>query len=207
MSNTKPSHFPACDYLVTKSDVAKCVLRSGKPLDEYLFFWDAEAKTFSTDENNLVIDFTGRASHTIRVGSHCMLKVGPCCVLHTGPYCIFQTDDKCKFYTGVGCVFQTGKDCTFKTKILGHIHSFPPPHFAGSRHGIGFASPGIIQCGCITNPVAWWRKNMVRCAEENGYTAEQTVEYQAYLDLLVLWAERVGWLKEKIKLLPFGGQK
>lgn len=46
-------------------------------------------------------------------------------------------------------------------------------------------SDGEIRSGCIKKPVAWWRENVLRCAEEYGYTPEQqqlarlAVEYVA----------------------------
>ena len=76
---------------------------------------------------------------------------------------------------------------------MSHSYPFPPLYFTGSRYWIGFAAPGIIRSGCIEKPIAWWRENIIRCAQEYKYTVAQQEEYQVYVELLIAWAEKFGW--------------
>ena len=165
---------------MNKSDVSQRVLKDGKPLDESLFQWDEKTNTFSSDACGLVVDFGAWSD------------------------CTFTTGSGCTFTTLSGCTFKTGSDCTFTTEygctwnIDDYEYPYPPMRFVGSRYWIGFARPGVIRSGCIEKPAVWWQENVRRCAEENGYTPEQQDEYAAYVDLLVAWAERFGWLEERI---------
>ena len=52
------------------------VTKNGQPLDSSLYTWDEETKTFYTDENNLVLDFTGIRFVTFRTGHNCTFKNG-----------------------------------------------------------------------------------------------------------------------------------
>ncbi len=83
------------------------VTQDGKKLDPRNYTWDEKTKTFSTKENNLVLDFSNWNGCTFKTGSHCTFK--------TGSHCTFKTDFCCTFYTGSCCTFTTGSDCTFKT--------------------------------------------------------------------------------------------
>ena len=67
------------------------ITKNGKPLDKKLYTFDEETKTFSSNENNLVLDFSDIEG------------------------CTFDTGFGCTFKTGFGCTFKTGFDCTFKT--------------------------------------------------------------------------------------------
>ena len=71
---------------MNKQEVQQRVLKNGKPLDLSLFEWNENAKTFSTTEDSLVIDF------------------------NEGYDCTFDTVDGCTFKTGAGCTFKTGEN-------------------------------------------------------------------------------------------------
>jgi hypothetical protein len=75
------------------------VTQFGKPLDPKLYKWDSEKKTFSTEESNLVLDFSNLHGVTFKTGNNCT----------------FNTSHKCTFETGFGCVFDTSYGCTFET--------------------------------------------------------------------------------------------
>lgn len=81
---------------MTKIEVQQRVLQFGKPLDLELFSWDEKTLVFSTNQTNLVIDFSGISGCTFKTGSGCTFK--------TGLHCTFDTGSHCTFNTGSGCV-------------------------------------------------------------------------------------------------------
>jgi len=100
---------------MNKLEVQRRVLQYGKPLDLDKFKWDEDTKTFSTSENNLVLDFRGIYNVTFNTGSFCTFKTGGYCIFKTGFDCTFKTGDYCTFDTGSYCTFDTGSYCIFKT--------------------------------------------------------------------------------------------
>ena len=60
------------------------VTQFGKKLSKDQYTWDERTKTFSTVENNLVLDFSEYNN------------------------CTFDTSDDCTFKTGYDCKFNTG---------------------------------------------------------------------------------------------------
>jgi len=99
------------------------VKRYGKELDPCFYSWDEKNSVFSTEENDLVLDFyggkgirfkTGYGCH-FQAGSNCSFKTGPCCTFKTGSNCTFNTGDSCTFNTGDSCNFETGDYCIFET--------------------------------------------------------------------------------------------
>lgn len=117
----------------TGNGITFSVTRNGKELDESLYTWDDWTSTFTTEECDLVIDFSGVDEVTFNVGRHCILKTGanctfktgfncafitgPYCTFNTGSRCTFDTGSYCTFNTGAGCIFKTGYDCTFETSM------------------------------------------------------------------------------------------
>jgi hypothetical protein len=93
--------------MLTKKEVQQRVLQNGKKLALSKFNWDAKVKSFSTRENNLVIDFKGI--------THCTFTTAWGCTFTTSWGCTFKTDSDCTFTTGWGCTFKTGAGCTFTT--------------------------------------------------------------------------------------------
>ena len=108
---------------MTKKEVQKKVSQNGEPLDLSKFEWDEKTNTFSSNEDNLVLDFnyvddctfdTG-SNCTFKTGSNCTFKTGSNCTLNTGSDCTFDTGFNCTFDTRSNCTFDTGSYCTFKT--------------------------------------------------------------------------------------------
>ena len=99
------------------------ITQKGKELDKSKYNWDETTKTLSTNENNLVIDFSDYSYCTFKTGYNCTFNTGYNCTFNTGAdctfttgsYCIFTTGYNCTFTTGSYCIFTTGADCTFKT--------------------------------------------------------------------------------------------
>ncbi len=76
---------------MNKLEVQKRVLQHGKPLDLDKFNWCEETKTFSSSENNLVIDFNGEDYCTLTTGNNCIFTTSSGCTFKTGDYCTFDT--------------------------------------------------------------------------------------------------------------------
>ena len=55
------------------------VTKNGEPLSKELYTWNEKAKTFSTNENGLVLDFTGIYNVTFNTGSACTFKTDKNC--------------------------------------------------------------------------------------------------------------------------------
>jgi hypothetical protein len=98
-----------------KKDVQSRVLQKGKKLALNKFSWGEKTKTFSSEENDLVIDFAGIDNCTFKTGYGCTFKTGYGCTFKTGFGCTFTTGSGCTFTTGFGCTFTTGFGCTFTT--------------------------------------------------------------------------------------------
>jgi hypothetical protein len=100
---------------LTKENIQTRVLQNGEQISLDKFNWDEKTRTFSSSENNLVLDFSDLSDCTFKTGSYCTFKTGSYCVFDTGSYCVFDTGYDCTFNTGYDCTFNTGYDCTFKT--------------------------------------------------------------------------------------------
>jgi hypothetical protein len=100
---------------MTKKEVQQRVLQNGKPLPLDKFEWDEKTKTFSSNENDLVLDFAGIGNCTFNTGDGCTFKTGSICTFKTGSICTFKTGSICTFDTGWYCTFKTGGNCTFDT--------------------------------------------------------------------------------------------
>ena len=91
------------------------VTQHGKDLDPSKYTWDDDTKTFSSSEDNLVLDFSDIDNCTFKTGDNCTFKTGYGCTFKTGSACTFDTGDNCTFKTGDNCTFKTGYSCTFDT--------------------------------------------------------------------------------------------
>jgi hypothetical protein len=100
---------------MNKLEVQKRVLKNGEPLSEDLFTWDGNTRTFSSEEDSLVLDFVEQTDCTFKTGWDCTFKTGSGCTFDTSSGCTFDTGSNCTFKTSSGCTFKTGWDCTFKT--------------------------------------------------------------------------------------------
>ena len=73
---------------LTKENIQKRVLQNGEQLSLDKFLWDEKSRTFSSVEDNLVLDFSDLNNCTFKTGSNCT----------------FDTDSDCTFKTGSECV-------------------------------------------------------------------------------------------------------
>jgi len=132
------------------------VTQNGKPLSKSLYTWDSETKTFSTKENNLVLDFLDMDYVTFKTGPDCTFDTGSGCTFDTGYHCTFKTGYHCTFKTGFGCTFDTDSSCTFDTgtnstfktgsnsvlvrRDIFEVHILPDNITVKIKHG----NPGLI---------------------------------------------------------------
>jgi hypothetical protein len=100
---------------MNKSEVQQRVLQNGVPLSLDKFEWDEKTNIFSTNESNLVLNFSGINGVTFKTGFNCTFKTGNNCIFKTDSYCTFDTHSYCTFDTGDDCTFDTSYNCTFKT--------------------------------------------------------------------------------------------
>ena len=100
---------------MNKYKVQKRVLKNGKPLSLDKFTWDEKTRTFSSDEDGLVIDFSDVDNCNFITGSDCTFYTDEYCNFYTNSNCVFNTEYNCTFNTGVNCIFNTDSFCVFNT--------------------------------------------------------------------------------------------
>jgi hypothetical protein len=64
------------------------VTQFGKPLHPSKYHWNEDTKTFSTNEYNLVLDFTDINGVTFKTGFYCTFKTGSECTFNTSENCV-----------------------------------------------------------------------------------------------------------------------
>ncbi len=96
-------------------DISNRILKDSKLVDPKLYNWDYTTRTFSSNEDGLVLDFECVGDCTFTTGNDCTFDTGCDCVFTTGNDCTFDTGCDCVFNTWNSCTFTTGNDCTFDT--------------------------------------------------------------------------------------------
>lgn len=91
------------------------ITKNGKKARRSLYAWNEGTRTLSTNEDDLVLDFTGINGVTFNTGDNCTFETGFGCAFNTGHNCTFRTNRRCTFGTGYGCVFNTDNSCVFNT--------------------------------------------------------------------------------------------
>jgi len=103
---------------MTKKEVQKSVSHYGKSLPLGKFEWDNKTKTFSTDADNLLLNFSDMDGYTFFTGSHC--------IFITGSDCTFTTENDCVFITWDNCIFNTDENCIVIRKDICEVIEIPP---------------------------------------------------------------------------------
>src|SRR3990167_4291600 len=80
------------------------ITQLGKELSKDKYVIDLKAKSFSTTEDNLVLDFSDEHRWGFKTGSYCTFNTGSNCTFNTGYNCTFDTGYYCTFNTGSKCV-------------------------------------------------------------------------------------------------------
>jgi hypothetical protein len=106
----------------SRSNLPFCVTQCGINLTPDKYTWDETTRTFTTEENFLVIDVQqGIDNITFNTNAYCRFNTwsnfnfntGAYCTFDTGNSCTFNTLTHCFFRTGINCLFDTGSDCIF----------------------------------------------------------------------------------------------
>jgi hypothetical protein len=98
-----------------KEEIQQRVLQNGKPLDLDKFNWCELTRTFTSLEDDLVLDFASVVNCNIITGGCCTVKTGGCCTVTTGGCCTVTTRYGCTVTTGYGSTVTTGYGCTVTT--------------------------------------------------------------------------------------------
>jgi len=86
-------------YSITKNCVA---------LDPKLYTIDEANQTFASEENGLVIDFTGEDCWFFKIGDSCTITTGDHCTINTYSGCNITAGERCTINTSHGCNITTG---------------------------------------------------------------------------------------------------
>jgi hypothetical protein len=90
-----------------KKEVQKLVrYKDGTPVSPDDFSWTRETRTFSTEKDNLVVDFTGINDGIIYVRHNSNVVTGDGWIINTGDDSVIKT--------GYSCIAKTGSNCTFE---------------------------------------------------------------------------------------------
>src|SRR3990167_1342784 len=101
------------------------ITQLGKALDKEKYVIDEKSKSFSTTEDNLVLDFSDEYGWVFKTGSDCTFKTGSYCTFNTGSYCTFNTGSDCTFKTGSYCTFDTGSNCVAVRRDIYEVIEIP----------------------------------------------------------------------------------
>ena len=145
-----------------KVDVQQRVLQHGKPIQLSKFTWDEKTNTFSSEENNLVIEFTTEYDCTFTTGSNCTFTTGSNCTFKTWYDCTFTTGSNCSFTTWSNCTFKTWSDCVIVNRNVfevitpkkGDVIQICPHGIEGHLvNGLYKGKPHIVSDGILSKIV------------------------------------------------------
>ena len=103
---------------MTKQEVQQRVLQNGKPLSLDKFEWDEKTKTFSSNENDLVLDFKGVDNLTINCRNYCTINCESFCTINCGYYCTIN----CRYYCTIN---PKGDECVVVRRDVYEIIEIP----------------------------------------------------------------------------------
>ena len=99
------------------------VRKNNKPLDISLYNWDEETGTFSTKENDLVIDFGNADNITFKIGFRTTIYCGSGCYINSGSFCKCYVGHGCYLNIGSGCYINSGDFCNINSLVGCNITS------------------------------------------------------------------------------------
>jgi len=84
------------------------ITKDGVALDPKLYTIDKVNRTFTSEENGLVINFTGKSDWHFRIRNNCTVTAGDECFIDAWGDCTITTANRCTINTGSGCDITTG---------------------------------------------------------------------------------------------------
>ncbi len=79
------------------------VTQFGYPLDPGKYVWDSKNLIFTSDENNLVLDFSTYNFVEFKTRNYCTFVTGRFCKFDSGDFCIFNVGSNSIFNVGINC--------------------------------------------------------------------------------------------------------
>ena len=101
---------------MTKKEVQQRVLQNGKPLPLDKFKWDEKTKTFSSNEDGLVLDFKGVDNLTINCRNYCAINCESFCTIDCMSFCTINCGFSCTINCGSSCTINCRHYCTINPK-------------------------------------------------------------------------------------------
>ena len=117
---------------MNKKEIQERVLKNGKKLALSKFSWSEKTKTFSTKENEIVLDFKGIYLATIKCGDSSTIKCGEeCVIIRQDIYQVFEKSNTkvqvCSYlikgYLEEGIYSETGKPAIIADRIFSKVKS------------------------------------------------------------------------------------
>jgi ribosomal protein L36 len=140
--------------MLTKKEIQQRVLQNGKPLALNKFSWDGETETFSTKENDLVIDFSGLDYLTIKSGHNSTVTCG------------YRSTVTCGHWSTVTCGDGSNVTCGYSSNVTcGHRSTVTC--WDGSNVTCGDGS--TVTCGYRSTVTCGYRST-VTCGEDSNVT-------------------------------------
>jgi hypothetical protein len=100
---------------MTKEQLQQFVTKDGIPLDLNSFNWCGMTSTFSTNRDNLVIDFRRLGDINIITGDECDVRAGSGVYIQTGDDCNIKVDRYNHITTGYSCNILAGVKNVIRT--------------------------------------------------------------------------------------------
>jgi hypothetical protein len=100
--------------IYTKKEIQQRVLKNGKPLSLNKFCWDGKNKTFSSNEDGLVVDFANMNSATIKCGYSVTINCGDFATINCRDYATINCRDYATINCGDSATIDCGNSATIK---------------------------------------------------------------------------------------------
>jgi len=124
------------------------VSKGGVPLGKEFYTWNERRRTFRSNVDGLVLDFSAVHDCIIIVHCGCTIIVGDRCVINVGHCGSIRTGDGCYIVVGDGCNIVAGDGCDIKTSSLCSINmGYSGTCYADNRCQINAHHNSVIKTG------------------------------------------------------------
>ena len=123
------------------------ILKNGQIVDSRKYDWNSETKTFSSNEDELVLDFGSLENVTIKVRNSCTINCGYYCTINCGYYCTINCGYYCTIKCGYYCTINSGNYCTINSGYSCTIRTYWNTEIvAGKNCILNYIYDGICEC-------------------------------------------------------------